>query len=40
MHDAVSDQKLVWSACYRLLAAVGNEDARVAQLLNEASHHP
>jgi len=38
MHDAVSEQKQVWSACYRLLAAVGNEDARVAQLLNEASH--
>ncbi len=38
MHDAVSDQKRVWSACYRLLAAVGNEDARVAQLLTAAAH--
>jgi hypothetical protein len=37
MHDAVSEQKQVWSACYRLLAAVGSEDARVAQLLTEAA---
>ncbi len=37
MHDAVSEQKLVWGACYRLLAALGNEDARVAQLLAEAA---
>jgi hypothetical protein len=38
MHDAVHEQKQVWGACYRLLAAVGNEDARVAQLLTEAAH--
>jgi Arc/MetJ family transcription regulator len=37
LHDAVSEQKQVWSACYRLLAAVGNDDARVAQLLSEAA---
>lgn len=37
MHDAVSEQKQVWGACYRLLAALGNEDARVAQLLAEAA---
>ena len=37
MHDAVSEQKQVWGACYRLLAAVGSEDARVAQLLTEAA---
>jgi len=35
VHDAVSAQKQIWGACYRLLAAVGNEDARVAQLLAE-----
>ena len=37
MHGAVSEQKQVWGACYRLLAALGNEDARVAQLLAEAA---
>ncbi len=37
MHDAVAAQKQVWGACYRLLAAVGGEDARVAQLLTEAA---
>jgi hypothetical protein len=37
MHDAVSEQKKVWGACYRLLAAVGSEDARAAQLLTEAA---
>ena len=37
MHDAVSEQKQAWSACYRLLAAVGSQDARVAQLLTEAA---
>jgi hypothetical protein len=37
MHDAVSEQKLVWAACYRLLAALGSENAGVAQLLTEAS---
>jgi hypothetical protein len=36
VHDAVDAQKEVWAACYRLLAAVGSEDARVAQLLVEA----
>lgn len=35
--DAVSEQKQVWGACYRLLTAVGSEDARVAQLLTEAA---
>jgi len=38
VHDAVAAQKQVWSACYRLLAAVGSEDARVAQLLSEAAY--
>ena len=37
MHDAVAAQKQLWGACYRLLAAVGEEDARVAQLLTEAA---
>ena len=37
MHDAVGEQKQVWGACYRLLAAVGSEDARVAQLLTDAA---
>jgi vacuolar-type H+-ATPase subunit I/STV1 len=37
LHDAVSEQKQVWSACYRLLAAVGHDDARVAHLLSEAA---
>jgi len=37
LHDAVAEQKLVWSACYRLLAAVGHEDTRVAHLLSEAA---
>lgn len=37
MHDAVAAQKQVWGACYRLLAAVGEEDARVAQLLTEGA---
>ena len=37
MHDAVAEQKQVWGACYRLLAAVGGEDARVGQLLKEAA---
>lgn len=37
LHDAVDEQKQVWSACYRLLAAVGHDDARVAQLLSEAT---
>jgi hypothetical protein len=37
LHDAVSEQKQVWAACYRLLVAVGSEDARVAQLLTEAA---
>ncbi|MEO5726970.1 MAG: hypothetical protein ABI134_14055, partial [Byssovorax sp.] len=38
LHDAVSAQKQVWSACYRMLASVGHEDARVAQLLSEAAY--
>jgi hypothetical protein len=38
LHDAVSAQKQVWSACYRLLASVGHEDASVAQLLTEAAY--
>ena len=38
LHDAVSEQKQVWSACYRLLASVGHGDARVAQLLSEAAY--
>ena len=37
LHDAVSEQKQVWSACYRILSAVGHGDARVAQLLSEAA---
>ena len=37
LHAAVSEQKQVWSACYRLLASVGHEDPRVAHLLREAA---
>ena len=37
MHDAVSAQKEICGACYRLLAAVGSEDAHVARLLTEAA---
>jgi hypothetical protein len=37
VHDAVSEQKKVWAACYRLLAALGREDPGVAQLLTEAA---
>jgi vacuolar-type H+-ATPase subunit I/STV1 len=37
LHDAVSEQKLAWSACYRLLASLGHDDARVAHLLSEAA---
>lgn len=37
MHDAVDTQKKLWTACYRLLAALGRDDARVAQLLGEAT---
>ncbi|APR86507.1 Hypothetical protein A7982_11856 [Minicystis rosea] len=36
MHEAVTAQKKKWAACYRLLAALGREDARVAQLLGDA----
>lgn len=36
MHDAVAEQKAAWGACYRLLAALGREDPRVAALLAEA----
>lgn len=38
LHDAVRAQKQVWSACYRMLASVGQEDARIAQLLSEAAY--
>jgi hypothetical protein len=37
LRDAVSAQKQVWGACYRLLAAVGQDDTRVAQLLADAA---
>ncbi|APR82039.1 Hypothetical protein A7982_07388 [Minicystis rosea] len=37
MHDAVSAQKKLWGACYRILAAVGQEDTGVAQLLADAA---
>lgn len=37
LHDAVSAQKQVWGASYRLLALVAHEDTRVAQLLAEAA---
>jgi hypothetical protein len=37
LRDAVSEQKKVWGACYRLLASVGQEDPRVAQLLGESA---
>lgn len=41
VHDAVSAQKKVWAACYRLLAALGRENPGVAQLLSEAApKHP
>jgi hypothetical protein len=37
LRDAVSAQKQVWGACYRLLASVGQDDTRVAQLLTDAA---
>src|SRR5262249_2341924 len=36
-HDAVTAQKKAWGACYRLLAALGRQDAQVAQLLTDAA---
>lgn len=35
--QAVAEQKQAWSGAYRLLAALGRHDARVAQLLKEAA---
>ncbi|HCF56400.1 MAG TPA: hypothetical protein DFS52_00185 [Myxococcales bacterium] len=35
--EAVSQQAATWSACYRLLAAVGRRDERIAKLLKDAS---
>ena len=37
LHDAVTEQKQVWAACYRILSATGRDNARVAQLLSEAA---
>jgi hypothetical protein len=37
VHEAVSQQKQVWAACYRILAALGRADSRVAVLLDEAA---
>lgn len=37
VREAVSAQKQVWGACYRLLAAVGQEDPRIGQLLAEGA---
>lgn len=37
VRDAVSAQKRAWGACYRILAAVGQADERVQQLLAEAA---
>jgi len=37
MHDAVDAQKKKWASCYRMLAAVAQDDHRVAQLLAEAA---
>ena len=38
VRDAVASQRLVWGACYRLLAAVGRNDERIRRLLKEAAH--
>lgn len=35
--EAVKAQKQAWQACYRLLAIVGAQDPRLAQLLSEAA---
>jgi len=37
VHKAVAEQKLTWSACYRILALVGRDDERVRSLLADAS---
>ena len=34
---AVTDQRGTWGACYRLLAAVGAKDSRIAVLLKDAA---
>lgn len=35
--DAVAEQSAAWSACYRLLALAGQQDARVSALLRDAA---
>lgn len=37
VHEAVIEQKQLWGACYRILRAVGRQDARVAALLHAAA---
>lgn len=37
LHDAVTEQKQLWGACYRILAALGRADTRAAALLTEAA---
>jgi hypothetical protein len=37
LHDAVIEQKQLWAACYRILAALGRADTRAASLLTEAA---
>lgn len=36
LHAAVTDQKAVWSACYRILDAAAQEDSRIRQLLKDS----
>lgn len=36
-HDAVKEQKDIWASSYRILAQVGQADARVAELLKQAA---
>lgn len=35
IHEAVSAQKAIWAACYRILSAAAAEDSRIRQLLKE-----
>ena len=36
LRAAVTDQKAVWSACYRILDAAAQEDSRIRQLLKDS----
>lgn len=37
LSDAVTQQRIAWAACYRMLTAVASQDERVRQLLTEAA---